>query len=45
VYFLFIACFAYSSHRYLDVLLFEKIQDYRVQDFVQQQAGSKASVP
>jgi hypothetical protein len=34
-----------SSRRYSDVSLFEKIQDYKVQDFEQQQAGSKASVP
>jgi hypothetical protein len=34
-----------SSHRYLDVSLFEKIQDYKVQDFEQQQAESKESDP
>jgi hypothetical protein len=34
------------SGRYrLDVSLLEKIQDYKVQDFEQQQAGSKASDP
>jgi hypothetical protein len=34
-----------SSHRRLDVLLIEKIQDYKVQDPEQQQTGSKASDP
>jgi hypothetical protein len=29
---LFSACFACSSHRCLDVLLFEKIQDYKEED-------------
>jgi hypothetical protein len=42
---LFITCIACSSHRCLDVSLFENIQDYKVQDFEQQQAGSKAGVP
>jgi hypothetical protein len=34
-----------SSNYCLDVLLFEKIQDYKVQDFEQQRTGSKASNP
>jgi hypothetical protein len=38
VLFLFIACIACSSHHCLDVSLFEKIKDYKVQDFEQQQA-------
>jgi hypothetical protein len=42
IYYLYIAC---SSRRCLDVSLFEKIQDYKVQDFEQQQAGRKASDP
>jgi hypothetical protein len=42
VLFLFIAC---SSHRCLDVSLLKKIEDYMVQDFEQQQAGSKVSDP
>jgi hypothetical protein len=42
---LFIAFIICSSHRCLDVSLFEDIQDYKVQDFEQQQAGSKASIP
>jgi hypothetical protein len=39
------ACITCSSHRCLDVSLLEKIQDYKVQDFEQQQAGSKATDP
>jgi hypothetical protein len=35
VLFLFIASITYSSHRCLDVSLFEKIQDYKIQDFTQ----------
>jgi hypothetical protein len=42
VYYFFIAC---SSHHCLDVSLFEKIQEYKVQDFEQQQVGSKACDP
>jgi hypothetical protein len=34
-----------SDHYCLDVLLFEKIQDYKEEDLEQQQEGSKASVP
>jgi hypothetical protein len=34
-----------SGHYFLDVSLFEKIQDYNVQDFEQQKAGSKAHDP
>jgi hypothetical protein len=33
----------FPSRRRLDVSLIEKIQDYKVQDPEQQQAGSKAS--
>jgi hypothetical protein len=33
-----------SSHRCLDVSLFENIQDYKVQDLEQQQVASKPSV-
>jgi hypothetical protein len=42
-YLLFVLLF--SSHRCLDVSLFENIQDYKVQDFEQLQAESMASVP
>jgi hypothetical protein len=45
VYYLFIACIACSSRRSLDVSLLERIQDYKVQDVEQQQAGSMAIVP
>jgi hypothetical protein len=34
-----------SSQHYLDVSLFEKIQDYKEEDPKQQQVGSKASEP
>jgi hypothetical protein len=34
-----------SDHYHLNVPLFKKIQDYKVQDPEQQQAGSKASDP
>jgi hypothetical protein len=34
-----------SSHRYLDISLFEKIQGYKKKNFEQQQTGSKASDP
>jgi hypothetical protein len=32
MYYLFNACFTCSSHRCLDVSLFEKIQDYKEED-------------
>jgi hypothetical protein len=32
------------SHHCLEVSLFKNIQDYKLQDFEQQQVGSKASV-
>jgi hypothetical protein len=34
-----------SSHCCLDVLLFEKIQDYKKEDLEQQQAGSPGQIP
>jgi hypothetical protein len=34
-----------SDRYYLDISLFEKIQDYKGEDFKLQQVGSKVSVP
>jgi hypothetical protein len=42
-YLLFVLLF--SGRYYLDVSLFEKIQAYKEEDFEQQQARSKESVP